>query len=345
MTLNKKTIVHITESFGGGVTTAINTYVKNSPSFAHHLIAVVREGDETGEEESNLFASSTLLKRDFTCLKKCLHRIDDLKPDVIHIHSTYAGLFLRIHPKIDTQKVVYTPHGFAFLRDDHPILKKAYYLIEKVLSKRCKVIAGCGVDEANIAQAFNKNLLTYPLVNICEKLDRHKLANKSERPLKIGMVGRITAQKGYDFFAKVAKKLTGKAEFIWIGGGDEKGNELLSQAGVRVTGWVKRQSVLDELEHLDVYFHTAAWDGFPVSVLEAAEMNLPVLLREIGPFTAEGLNTLADEDIASNELLLFLNGDKTAVDRANFNTSMIRNTHTAENLSNSISTVYGYITG
>ncbi|MEI8644250.1 glycosyltransferase [Pseudoalteromonas sp. Hal040] len=340
--MNKKKILHITESFGGGVTTAINTYVKNSPKFDHHLLAATREGDETGEEGKTQFKTSLLLSRNLSSLKRAIQHIKKINPDVIHLHSTYAGFIFRLLPSIDKNKIVYTPHGFAFLRDDHPVLRKAYWFIEKVLTRRCKVIAGCGVDETNIAASLNNKLITHSLVNVCEALVR-KTPYRANKPIKIGMVGRITAQKGVSFFANVANQFSGDVEFIWIGGGESDGVEVLKAAGVKVTGWLKRPEVLSQLEQLDLYFHTAAWDGFPVSVLEAVEMSLPILLREIGPFTAENLYCLKNEELAVSEINKIIEGKDEALKRALKNNKDIAFSHTCENLEKALTISYDYV--
>ncbi|MFX7785070.1 glycosyltransferase, partial [Acinetobacter baumannii] len=61
----------------------------------------------------------------------------------------------------------------------------------------------------------------------------------------------------------------------WIGDGPS------SAPRVRVPGWAARDDVRAELAELDVYFHTAAWEGFPIAILDAAAMGLPILARRI----------------------------------------------------------------
>lgn len=335
-------ILHITEAFGGGVTTAINTYVRHSPNFEHHLVAAIRQGDVTGEESSGGFNSIQLVKKNLQGLTKCVSVIKELNPDVIHLHSTYAGFLLRLHPSIDKSKVVYTPHGFAFLRDDNVILKKLYYLIERVLCRKVGYVAGCGEDETNIARSFGPEVKAYSLVNVCEPISEEVEPHDLIKP-RIGMIGRITTQKGYRFFANVASRLKNDAEFIWIGGGDEQGQTLLEDAGVDVTGWLTRPDVLKKLVNLDYYFHSAAWDGFPVSVLEAVEVGLPIILREIGPFSAEGLACVFDEDAAVHEIGQLILADPEANRRASKNRDDIRCNHTSEKLAEVLEFIYNEV--
>jgi glycosyltransferase involved in cell wall biosynthesis len=340
--LNSIKILHITEALGGGVTTAINTYVRHSPNFEHHLVAAIRQGDVTGEESNGGFNSIQLVKKNLQGLSKCVSVIKELNPDVIHLHSTYAGFFLRLHPSIDKSKIVYTPHGFAFLRDDNVMLKRFYYLVEKILASKARYVAGCGEDEANLAHSFGPKVRVYSLVNVCEPISDKVEPHNQIKP-RIGMVGRITPQKGYRFFADVASKFKNDAEFIWLGSGDEKGQTQLEEAGVNVTGWLTRPQVLQRLVTLDYYFHSAAWDGFPVSVLEAAEVGLPIVLREIGPFSAEGLSCVSDEGAAVDEIAKLILGDSSANRRAIKNCDDIRRSHTSENLAAALEFIYNKV--
>ena len=58
--------------------------------------------------------------------------------------------------------------------------------------------------------------------------------------------------------------------------------------------WLPRQAALDRLATADVYVHTAAWEGCPVSVLEAAALDLPIVARRIPALEALGVPTLCD---------------------------------------------------
>jgi len=212
-------VLHITESFGGGVTSAINTYVNNSSQFEHYLFATVRKGDETGEEDKGNFLLMKLVNRNPRSIFSLYKFIKEVSPDVIHLHSTYAGAIVRLLPFISKRKIIYTPHGFSFLRNTSQNIKRTYFLIEKILAKRTAVIAGCGLDEKLLAQHFVHPFKTHEIINVCDDIDLDSKPSGSSRP-SIVMVGRIADQKGYDFFASVAKQVTSFADMVWIGGGE-----------------------------------------------------------------------------------------------------------------------------
>lgn len=337
-------ILHITESFGGGVTSAINSYILNSQQHEHYLLAAVRKGDTTGEESQGLFKHMQLVPRRLSSLARVKPYIDCVQPDVIHLHSTYAGALIRALPFIPVQKIVYTPHGFAFLRGDHPMMLKAYRAIEALLAKRTAVIAGCGLDEQRIAGELIEPTHTLGLVNVCDDLPEVPAVRSLTSKPVVGMVGRISRQKGHDYFRALAQNCAEVAHFKWIGGGDVQVTAEMVETGIEVTGWRPRGEVIAHMKGLDLYFHTAAWDGFPISVLEAAKLDLPIALRRIGPFVAEGLSTAPDVAEAQRQVIAFAKGDPGVLAELTRNSRSIQSLHCGQHLQSSLENLYSRFT-
>ena len=83
-------------------------------------------------------------------------------------------------------------------------------------------------------------------------------------------------------------------EATWVGGDDSLRGQA-DEAGVTVTGWLPREEGLVLLTTADLYLHTAAWEGFPVAVLEAVDANVPTLVRSIRAFDGLGLPSFSSE--------------------------------------------------
>jgi glycosyltransferase involved in cell wall biosynthesis len=332
-------ILHVTEAFGGGVTSAINLYVSNSQNFEHYLVASMRSEDATGEETEGLFAGVYVLPRRLFAIVSIFRVYWQLMPDVVHVHSSYAGFIVRVLPIIPGKKIIYTPHGYSFLRDGTLFKKRLLYIVERILSKRTRVIAACGKHELLLAQEFLPSSRTLELVNVAA--DLYVARNLDEKgKLVVAMVGRISAQKGWDFFVEVVKRASTDVEFLWIGGGDPVGVDALRQHGVKVTGWIERQEVLSLLSQVDIYLHTAAWDGFPISVLEAARMKIPLILRSIGSFVAEGLHVVTTPGDAAVLIDSCFGEDKQALEEMRNNTVQINAYHTIPKLQSSLEILY-----
>lgn len=294
-------VMHVCESFGGGVTSAIISYVKHSNGIDHYLFATVRENDATGEEHGGLFRDVSLVSRNINALSQLKEFYRKVQPDIVHAHSSYAGVIVRLMPYINSRKIVYTPHAFAFLRLDSKFMTSGYKVIEKLLSFRTGAYIGCGRFECHLAKSLNKRASVYEIVNISNiNMPPTKNRRRTFDKFVVSMVGRVTEQKGFRIFADVATHCSSESvEFVWIGGGGDKAQtEILSKAGVRVTGWLNRDQVLCELNHSSLYFHSALWEGFPISILEAAHLQIPIMPWAIQPFIHEGMFTVGSVEHA-----------------------------------------------
>nr|WP_258368976.1 glycosyltransferase [Curtobacterium sp. MCBD17_030] len=114
---------------------------------------------------------------------------------------------------------------------------------------------------------------------------------RSARPAtaaSIIMVGRISVQKDPSFFLSTLRAVRREVpgvQAVWVGDGDPTGRRALQAEGVRVTGWVPSERLISELDSASVYVHSAAYEGFPLSVLDAAARGLPVVARAIHAFS------------------------------------------------------------
>ena len=98
--------------------------------------------------------------------------------------------------------------------------------------------------------------------------------------------GRVTAQKDPYFFADVvhhlrAAGLSSEHQIRWVGDGAARQRTVLENAGVTVLGWRSRDETLLEMRRAAVYLHTAAWEGNPMTLLEATRLGVPIVARSI----------------------------------------------------------------
>jgi glycosyltransferase involved in cell wall biosynthesis len=119
--------------------------------------------------------------------------------------------------------------------------------------------------------------------------------------MRVVGAGRLGPQKDPAFFRDCIVDLR-KAGFdvdaVWIGGGDSDTERMLISANIEITGWLRRSGVLEQLMAADVYIHSAKWEGFPIAVLEASLMGVPIVARDIAAFKGVDMplliNTPAD---------------------------------------------------
>lgn len=200
---------------------------------------------------------------------------------------------------------MYTPHAWSFSRLDRSrATRLGYWLLEGALAARTDVLAGCSKAENNVAHWGPIAPHTVYVPNIAPSYGARKPRPGVGEPLVLAGAGRLAAQKDPVFFAQAVDAIRAAGHDVrplWIGGGDEDVERMLREHGVEVTGWVGHEDVRRHLQRADVYLHTARWEGFPITVLEAALNDIPVIVRRIRVFDDAGLPVVVDtpEEVAA----------------------------------------------
>lgn len=283
----KKKVLHIVESFGSGVFSFLvdlvnGTYKDFDITIAYGVREETLDNFREYFDESikfikvENFTRSINPKKDLKALKEIKDIIKNEKPDIVHLHSSKAGILGRLAVNGNKIKMFYNPHGFSFLKKDDTKLKRMiYWLIEKITviwNRKCTLV-GCSNGEYLEAKKLNKNS-----VCINNGIDINKLKEETKglvpnkinyKNIKICTVGRIGYQKNPEMFNKIAEAFP-KIDFTWIGEGDLR--DKLTSKNVNVTGWKERKEVLQILNNNDIFILTSLWEGLPISLLEAMYM-------------------------------------------------------------------------
>lgn len=283
----KKKILHIVESFGGGVYSFLVDLINETDKEYDITIAYgVRQetlenfkgyfSDRVKFIKIENFARNITLKKDLNAFKEIKSIIGKENPDIIHLHSSKAGALGRLAVSGKKIKMFYNPHGFSFLKkDDSKIKRIMYWIIEKtlaILNNKCTII-GCSQGEYKEAKRLNKNSICISNGINVEKLNKEIEKFKSKeidnKNLKICTVGRIDYSKNPEMFNKIANTFP-NLQFTWIGDGELR-NKLTS-SNITITGWKKREEVLKILNEQDVFILASLWEGLSISLLEAMVM-------------------------------------------------------------------------
>ena len=97
----------------------------------------------------------TNVKSDITAIKELRQIEKEIKPDVIHLHSSVAGGLGRIAYKGRNNTVVYTPHGYAHILMGPGKKSKIYKFAEKILGNRALTLTCCQSEDEE-AKKFSK---------------------------------------------------------------------------------------------------------------------------------------------------------------------------------------------
>ena len=285
-------ILHVLESYGAGVGVAVQEYVASTPNIEHRLLVNRRTEDLADRPGIPVYELPSGHMARVAAVRQLARR---LRPTIVHAHSSFGGLYARI--AVRTIPIAYSPHCFAMERRDVPgTHRAAYRLVERMLRPRTAAYAVVSEREARISQSLGASERQTRLIPHAAPAVRPRTPVPS-RPLSVCAVGRVGPQKDPAFFAEVAKAALSQGvdvSFRWIGDGDANAVEMLRRSGVEVTGWCERERTLDLIAASDILLHTAAWEGFPICVVEAAALDLGIIVRPIPAFEGTDLTACSD---------------------------------------------------
>lgn len=278
----KKKILYVVEAMGGGVFTYIVDLANELVNTYDMYIAyAVRPQTPDNYKEYfnkrihlvkvNNFCREIRPSKDLAAIKELKNIAQQIKPDIIHLHSSKAGVIGRL--AFDGKKVplFYTPHGYSFLMQDANKIKRCiYWMIEKWFAHKKCTIVSCSFGEHQESLKLTKNA-TYVnnAINV-EQLEK-SLAKVQvmDHPFTVFTLGRICTQKNPKLFNEIAEAMT-DVKFLWIGDGELR--EQLRSDNIEITGWVDREEALRRSMNADVFVLTSLWEGLPISLLEEMYM-------------------------------------------------------------------------
>ncbi len=208
--------------------------------------------------------------------------------DLAHLHSTFAGVAgATVRPR--RLSTVYTPHGYAFLMDSIPPKTRALArTLERFVARRITVLGA--VSEAEASEAKDLGAREVRIIhNGIAELDGLARAPTVELPAagaRRGVVaaGRMSAQRQPLEVAKIFGALPPGTPTAWLGdAADPVAADVMERGGTELTGWLARDEVLARTRAARVYLHWTAWDGHPLSVLEAISQGTVVVAHDIPP--------------------------------------------------------------
>ncbi len=227
------------------------------------------------------------------------HLIRRERYPIVHAHSSIAGAVARTAALLSGRRprIVYTPHGFAFLTPGSALRRGLFLGTEQALGRITDRLIALSPTEAQTALARKivpaERLATIPngIVSAETALPERAALRQREGwgdgPI-VGTVSRMTAQKDPGTWLRTAA-LVAQARpdvrFIWIWGGEQ---EREVRAMVRVLGLEGRVQFLgyrpDARELMaawDVFLLTSRFEGLVYSVIEALAAGTPVVATDV----------------------------------------------------------------
>lgn len=288
----KKKILFIVEAMGGGVFTYIVDLANNLVNtFDMYIAYAIRK--QTPENYSDYFDKRINLievknfgrsinpAKDIKAFLEIKRISKQVQPDVIHLHSSKAGVLGRFAFNGRKIPLFYTPHGYSFLMKNHSVLRRMIYKsIEIICGKRNCTTISCSAGEYQESLKLTKNA-TYVNngINIDELQELiDTVGNRTNHSFTVFTLGRICYQKNPALFNRIAEAMQ-DVKFLWIGDGELR--EELKAPNIEITGWVERKEALRRSMCGDVFLLTSLWEGLPISLLEVMCMKKLCVVSDV----------------------------------------------------------------
>lgn len=249
----KKKILYIVEAMGGGVFTYIVDLANELVNkYDMYIAYAVRK--QTPKNYKDYFDKRIHLievknfrraidpMKDIAAFFEVKKIAAEIKPDIIHLHSSKAGAIGRMafNGKIP---MFYTPHGYSFLMENYkPMKRRMFKLIESVCAKRNCTTISCSVGEHQESLKLTKHA-TYVNngINMAELQEIIDKTEKVEHSFTVYTLGRICYQKNPTLFNEIAESLP-DVKFVWIGDGELR--DQLTSENIEITGWADRSTAI-----------------------------------------------------------------------------------------------------
>lgn len=229
------------------------------------------------------------LLKDLRGLFELRTAIAEIKPDIIHLHSSKAGVLGRLVAKSLSVPVVFTAHGWAFTEGVSERRRAVYRFIEQYMARfSSKVITVSEYDKrlALDLGVGNQELITtihngMPDCAVCPK------DYITGDVVRMVMVARFDSPKNHLALVKALtciKHLKWSLEFVGDGPLLRSVQDVVRSYDLadHVVFSGACNDVSARLAKSDIFILTSDWEGLPLTILEAMRASLPVVASRVG---------------------------------------------------------------
>ncbi|WP_456831977.1 glycosyltransferase family 4 protein [Deinococcus sp. UYEF24] len=228
-------------------------------------------------------------RRDPAAIRAVVRLLRQYQPDLLHLHSSKAGLIGRVAAWLAGVPAVFTAHGWAFTEGASPARRQLAVWSERLAAPLSAAIIAVSEHDRALSERLRVTKGARTIYNALPS--GHALEAKRDRTEERGarvrllMVARFAPQKNQALLLRAAASLP-DAEVWLIGEGPDlaQAQALAESLGMQDRVWFagNRSDVSGLLAQGDIFCLCSHYEGFPISILEAMRAGLPVVASDVG---------------------------------------------------------------
>ena len=241
--------------------------------------------------------------KDYLAYRALARRLRELKPDVVHTHSSKAGILGRwAAARAGVPVVIHTIHGLAFTASTSPWVNRAYKMLERVTApKTTKIVCvadamrdqslSAGIGRPDQYVTVYSGMETAPFLNppVPREVVRAQLSLAPEH-VAIGTIARLFHLKGHDDLLDLAPRLCARwpnLRFLWIGEGllrdafERRMREMNLRDRFILTGLVPPGRIPELTGAMDILVHPSRREGLARALPQGSLAAKPVVAYDI----------------------------------------------------------------
>jgi len=256
-----------------------------------------------GVEVLDAMRRAVLPVKDVGTYRHLVRRFRELRPDVVHTHSSKAGIIGRwAAHRAGVPVVVHTIHGLSFTASTNRAVNWTYRQLERAtapVTARMVCVADAMAEQSLAGGVGNREqyvtvysgMETGPFLNPpVSREEVRKSLGIGEGQVVVGTIARLFELKGHEDLLELAPDLCARfanLRFLWVGDGVLRAEfeRRIGQMELRdrfiLTGLVPPSRVPELTAAMDVLVHPSRREGLARAIVQAQLSGKPVVTYDV----------------------------------------------------------------
>lgn len=246
---------------------------------------------------------SILPVKDFRTYLRLKQVLAEIRPDVVHTHSSKAGILGRwAADAVKVPGIVHTIHGLSFTASSSRVVNHVYRMLERQAAplthkivcvadamREQSLAAGVGLPDQYVTIYSGMETRPFLEPDVPPEVMRDRLGIEPDEVV-IGTVARLFHMKGHDDLLDIAPRLVSmypNVRFLWVGDGvlrehfQARMDQMRLRSKFLITGMVPPEQVPSLMGAMDIVVHPSRREGLARALPQGHLAGKPVVTYDI----------------------------------------------------------------